>query len=220
MENTLQGRCLLAWDGQQRDDAPPFNISLRPWETPNASRRIRRPISRNNVPACQLLATRQLKEASLDTIDIYTDSGISNDQAYMACVCTQTTAYSRAYSCHLPYGTPAHAEILATWGATTSLPYTIRKPVHVYTDSHTAYSEIFRPALEDATASTIQAILRRHDKANSPIEIIWTPGHTGVPGGNTAAHAAAATAGGSTNDYQPLPLRVNPYNLLGHMAPS
>ncbi|KAH7959783.1 hypothetical protein HPB49_013833 [Dermacentor silvarum] len=48
-------------------------------------------------------------------------------------------------------------------------------------------TEIFRPILEDYTASAIQAILLRHKKANSPIEIIWTPGHTGVPGGNTAA---------------------------------
>ncbi|KAH7979018.1 hypothetical protein HPB49_007781 [Dermacentor silvarum] len=195
MENTPQGRRLLAWDGQQHDDAPPLNMSLPPWETPIASRRIRRPISRNNVPARQLLATRQLKEASSDTIDIYTDAAISKDRAYMAWVCTQTTAHSGAYSCHLPSGTPAHAELLAIWGATASLPYTIRKPVRVYTDSHTAYSEIFRPASEDAAASAIQAILRRHEKANSPIEIIWTPGHTGVPGGNTAAHAAAASAG-------------------------
>ncbi|KAH7953072.1 hypothetical protein HPB49_004261 [Dermacentor silvarum] len=75
-----------------------------------------------------------------------------------------------------------HAELLAIWGATTSVPYTIRKSVRVYADSHTAYSEIFGPASEDATASSIQAILRRHEKANSPMEIIWTPGHTGVPG--------------------------------------
>ncbi|KAH7951467.1 hypothetical protein HPB52_009411 [Rhipicephalus sanguineus] len=69
------------------------------------------------------------------------------------------------------------------------------KPLRVFTDSHSAYSEIFRPASEDATAAAIQSILRRHEKADRPIEIIWTPGHAGVPGGNTAAHAAAASAG-------------------------
>ncbi|KAH8010100.1 hypothetical protein HPB51_024775 [Rhipicephalus microplus] len=71
-----------------------------------------------------------------------------------------------------------------------------RKPLRVFTDSHAAYSEIFRPASEDTTAAAIQSIIRRHKKADRPIETIWTPGHTGVPWGNTAAHAAAASADG------------------------
>ena len=220
MENTPQGRRLLAWDCQRHDDAPVLNQSLPPWETPIASRRFRRPISRHNDTARQVLATRQLREATLDTIDIYTDAAFSDGQASVAWICAQTTEYTGAYRCHLPNGTPMHAELLAIWGATASLPYTIQKPLRVFTDSHAAYSEIFRPASEDATAAAIQSILRRHEKADRPIEIIWTPGHTGVPGGNTAAHAAAASAGGSTNLSLPPPLRVNPYELLSQMAPS
>ncbi|KAH7982662.1 hypothetical protein HPB52_006472 [Rhipicephalus sanguineus] len=143
----------------------------------------------------KVLATRQLREATLDTIDIYADAALSDGQACIAWVCAQTTEYTGAYRCHLPNGTPLQAELLAIWGATASLPYTIQKPLRVFTDSHSAYSEIFRPASEDATAAAIQSILRRHEKADRPIEIIWTPEHTGVPGGNTAAHAAAASAG-------------------------
>ncbi|KAH6932773.1 hypothetical protein HPB50_009379 [Hyalomma asiaticum] len=59
-----QDRRLLAWHGQQHDDAALLNMSLPPREIPSDSRRIRRPISRNYVPAHQLLATRQLKEGS------------------------------------------------------------------------------------------------------------------------------------------------------------
>ncbi|KAH7956342.1 hypothetical protein HPB52_008295 [Rhipicephalus sanguineus] len=159
-------------------------------------------------------------DASLDTFDIYTDAALSDGQACIAWICAQTTEYTGTYRCQLPNGTPLHAELLVIWGANASLPYTIQKPLRVFTDSYAAYSEIFRPASEDATAAAIQSILRRHEKADRPIEIIWTPGHTGVPGGNTAAHAAAASAGGFTNLSLPPPLRINPYELLSQMAPS
>nr|XP_037284922.1 uncharacterized protein LOC119177837 [Rhipicephalus microplus] len=84
-----------------------------------------------------------------------------------------------------------------------------RKPLRVFTDSHAAYSEIFRPASEDTTAAAIQSIIRRHKKADRPIETIWTPGHTGVPWGNTAAHAAAASAVNVLYTKDVLPLRAS-----------
>ncbi|KAH7935067.1 hypothetical protein HPB52_003632 [Rhipicephalus sanguineus] len=123
----------------------------------------------------------------------------------------QTTEYTGAYTCHLPNGTPMRAKLLGIWAATANLPYTIQKPLRVFIDSRAAYSEIFRPASEDAKAAAIQSIVRRHEKADTPIEIIWMPGHTVVRGGNTAADAAAASAGGSTNISLPPPPRVIPY---------
>lgn len=44
--------------------------------------------------------------------------------------------------------------------------------------------------------TTPEKKLKRIQDNGTNVEILWTPGHTGTDGGNAAAHAVAAQAGG------------------------
>lgn len=139
----------------------------------------------------------------------------------MAWVFTQNLyAYTGTYTCHLPSSTPMHDELLAIWRAIASHPYTRQKPAHVFTDSHTTYSEIFCLALEYTTRFSNSTNLSKHGQADNPIEIIWMLGHTDLPEGDTAAHATASSAGGTTNLSLLPPFGANLYELLSNTVSS
>ncbi|KAH7935581.1 hypothetical protein HPB52_009989 [Rhipicephalus sanguineus] len=82
-------------------------------------------------------------------------------------------------------GLPKHTKVSAHESAGGLLPLqdAIRE---AHTPHHMRMENTAQGPSEDVAPAAIQSILRRHEKADRLIEIIWTPGHTGVPGGNAA----------------------------------
>lgn len=237
LENTTQGKQIIAWDKQVHAKPEPAEATITPpWEAPLGIRRQQRPIARRNVEARQIFEKRLELRTPQHTIDIYTDAAIKNDMASMAWVSTSAPQHNGYHTCQLPGGATLHAELLAIWGAVNTIPIdmgdiveqNVRNNYRILTDSYEAVAELTVPTTDDAVANDTRKMLKRIQDNGTNVEIIWTPGHTGTDGGNAAAHAVAAQAGGLDYTYSsphsissPNPADQNPYlKILAEGSPS
>ncbi|XP_040063382.1 uncharacterized protein LOC120837834 [Ixodes scapularis] len=224
LENTLQGRSTLAWD-LQRHVAWSGPDEASPWDSPVISLKPIKAIPTQNSDLRNRMAYQHHNAENNGHIHIYTDASFLADRAGLAWHCTSRPELTGAHTCTLPQGTALQAELLAIWGGTCSIPnlpdlqreQTLTRTYRIYTDSVAALEELSTPTTEDATAVEIRKRLRMLQDLGADVQILWTPAHTGVPGGNAAAHAAATQARGSNVTTTPPSSQIpfaNPYLTL------